>query len=113
MDDSAKIELHKELCKELTEIYRNKNNAYGNAFAVLRKEIPNAVLVRIFDKYSRLKNLLNQSQDNIKQQLKEESIEDTLKDLANYCLMELIERKNKPYKPKQTFIDTSTHLSIT
>ena len=91
-----KIDMHQQICRELTEIYRKKNSAYGDSFALLRTEVPNAILVRIFDKYSRLKNLLNSSdKQQIKQYEKDESIDDTLKDLANYCIMELIERQTK------------------
>lgn len=94
-----KIDMHQQICRELTEIYRKKNSAYGDSFAILRAEVPNAILVRVFDKYSRLKNLLNSSdKQQVKQYEKDESIDDTLKDLANYCIMELVERqvKNKP-----------------
>lgn len=91
-----KIDMHQQICRELTEIYRKKNSAYGDSFALLRAEVPNAILVRVFDKYSRLKNLLNSSdKQQIKQYEKDESIDDTLKDLANYCIMELIERQVK------------------
>ena len=98
-NNKNKIDMHQQICRELTEIYRKKNSAYGDSFALLRAEVPNAILVRVFDKYSRLKNLLNNSSDReVKQYEKDESIEDTLKDLANYCIMELVERqiKNKP-----------------
>lgn len=94
-----KTDLHQQICRELTEIYRRKNSAYGDSFALLRTEVPNAILVRVFDKYSRLKNLLNNSdKQQVRQYEKDESIDDTLKDLANYCIMELVERqiKNKP-----------------
>lgn len=94
MTGKNKTDIHQQICRELTEIYRQKNSAYGDSFAALRAEVPNAVLVRIFDKYSRLKNLLGGSNDmEIKQFVKSESIEDTLKDLANYCIMELVERR--------------------
>lgn len=82
---------HLEICRELNEIYRKKNNDYGDAFTSLRKEQPNAILVRIFDKYSRLKTLLGGEN----QQVKSETIDDTLKDLANYCIMELVERQEE------------------
>lgn len=84
-----KIQLHKEICNELNLIYEKKNNDYGDAFAKLRDEVPTAILVRIFDKYSRLKNLLQGAE----QKVNDESIQDTLKDLANYAILELIERK--------------------
>lgn len=86
-----KSQRHLEICRELNEIYRKKNNDYGDAFTSLRKELPNAILVRIFDKYSRLKTLLGGEN----QQVKSETIDDTLKDLANYCIMELVERQEE------------------
>jgi hypothetical protein len=43
----------------------------------------------VYDKYSRLKTLL----DGKEQLVMDESIDDTLMDLANYCIMELVERK--------------------
>ena len=83
-----KVELHQQICISLNEIYKIKNNDYGDSFAKLREEIPSAVLVRIYDKYSRLKTL---KLDKEKAMVKDESIKDTLMDLANYCIMELIE----------------------
>lgn len=82
---------HLEICRELNETYRQKNNDYGDAFANLRRELDNVILVRIFDKYSRLKTLLNGEAALVKG----ETVEDTLKDLANYCIMELVERREE------------------
>ncbi len=84
-----KIEIHSQICCELNDLYKQKNHDYGNSFAILRKELPNSILVRIYDKYQRLKTLLTGTE----QKVKDESIEDTLKDLANYCIMELVERR--------------------
>ena len=83
------VSLHKQICEQMTSTYIRKNNDYGNAFANLRNEIPNAILVRLYDKYSRLKTLMSGE----KQMVNDESIDDTLLDLANYCILELIERK--------------------
>jgi len=79
--------LHEGICNELTETYKKKNNDYGDSFAELRKEYNNAILIRIYDKYKRLKTL----KSGVEQKVTDESIKDTLKDLANYCIMELIE----------------------
>lgn len=86
-----KINAHKEICDKLNNIYEQKNHDYGDSFAKLRVEIPDAILVRIYDKYSRLKTLM----DGTEQKVKGESIDDTLMDLANYCIMELIERDDE------------------
>ena len=85
-----KVVEHEKLCESLTDIYTKKNHDYGDSFGKVRKELgPVAILVRVYDKVERLKTLLQGAE----QKVKDESIEDCFKDLANYCLMELIERK--------------------
>lgn len=84
-----KANTHLDICDALNDIYQRKNADYGDSFAKLRNELPHAILVRVFDKYCRLKNLLEGSD----QKVLDESIDDTLMDLANYCIMELIERE--------------------
>ena len=81
-----KVQKHKEICDKLNEIYKNKNHDYGDAYSLLRKEHPDSILIRIFDKYQRLGTLKHATNA-----VKDESIKDTLLDLANYCIMELIE----------------------
>lgn len=83
-----KYECHSSICSKLNDIYIRKNKDYGDSFAIVRKNIPNSVLVRLWDKLLRLNNLM-QNNDN---HLVDESIEDTLMDMANYCIMELVER---------------------
>lgn len=82
-----RIEIHKEICNKLNETYKRKNHDYGSSFASTRKEIPNAILVRLSDKLNRLKTLMLNNNSLVK----EESISDTLLDLANYAIMELVE----------------------
>lgn len=84
-----KVQVHADICNALNGIYERKNHDYGDSFAKLRNEIPNAILVRIYDKYSRLKTLMQGAE----QKVNDESIDDTLMDLANYCILELIERR--------------------
>lgn len=85
----SKYEIHAKICEELTQIYYNKNQDYGDSFAIVRAKVPDAIRVRLWDKMLRLDNLLS-GKDALVQS---ETIEDTLKDMANYCLMELIERQ--------------------
>lgn len=89
INTSDKVQIHLQICTTLNGIYERKNHDYGDSFAKLRNELPNAILVRIYDKYSRLKTLMQGAE----QKVKDESIDDTLMDLANYCIMELVERK--------------------
>jgi hypothetical protein len=85
-----KVQIHKEICEKLNNIYKAKNADYGDSFAKVRKELGQTVtLVRLSDKLERLKKLMLKGE----QQVVDESIEDTLIDLANYAIMELVERK--------------------
>ena len=80
---------HMQVCKELNSLYEAKNHDYGDSFAKVRNELGNvAILVRLYDKVERLKTLLMGADAKVK----DESAEDSLKDMANYALMELVER---------------------
>lgn len=86
----SKVEMHQEICRKMTEMYKAKNADYGDSFAKLRNEYPEAICIRLQDKLNRLKTLITGHQ----MQVKDESIEDTLLDIANYAIMELVERKS-------------------
>jgi hypothetical protein len=85
-----KVEQFKKISQEQCELYAKKNKAYGDSFGETfgKLGIISAV-TRISDKYNRLVNLAtNENIDNLG-----ESIEDTLKDLSNYCIMTIMELK--------------------
>lgn len=84
--DKAKI--HSDLCDSLSLTYVRKNHDYGDAYSEIRKEYSNLVLVHLSEKLSRLKTLMGH-EDTAQV---DESINDTLMDLANYCLLEMTER---------------------
>ena len=89
-NDNPKIDKHMDICKELNDLYAKKNADYGDSFAKLRQEYGSpAILIRLEDKLGRLKRLMMGNEQNIK----DENIEDTLIDLANYAIMELVERR--------------------
>ena len=87
---SVKFCLHKDFCDTLNIIYRQKNHDYGDSFAKVRSVVPNSILVRLMDKLERLKTLLGKGEQA---QVIDESIDDTLMDMASYCIMELVERR--------------------
>ena len=91
--------IHKNLCDEMHQLYLNKNADYGDSFAKVRREIPNAILVRLSDKLNRLKSLMNNQ--IMHQKVSDESIDDTLMDLANYAILELVERRHDKEKEKK------------
>ena len=86
---SNKVDIHHELCENMHDLYKRKNADYGDSFSQLRKKYPNAICIKLTDKLDRLSNLMR---PGYAPQV-DESIEDTLMDLANYALMELTERK--------------------
>ena len=81
-------EEHKKLCDLMHETYIKKNSDYGNCFSDLYDEYGSIISeIHIREKFNRFKQLrTNESQVG-------ESIEDTLMDMANYCLLTLLEMK--------------------
>ena len=81
-----------DIQKELTELYKKKNKDYGNSFEQSLNEyglLP--TIIRLKEKITRADNILMNSQASVA----EESIEDTLKDIANYSIITLTWLKNK------------------
>ena len=85
------VDMFKEIANELGELYEKKNKAYGNSFGDTFKKLGIiSAVTRISDKYNRLCNLaVNQDIDDLG-----ESLNDTLADMASYCIMTIIELNN-------------------
>ena len=82
-------ELFKEITEEMYKIYKMKNEDYGSSVSDRYKDFGIvSFLVRIQDKVNRLKTLTKKES-----LVKDEKIEDTLLDLANYSILALIELK--------------------
>lgn len=86
------VEQFKQITDSLCRLYEMKNRCYGNSFGDTYKKLGViSAVTRISDKYNRLCNLATHPDiDNLG-----ESIEDTLRDMASYCIMTLIEMKNE------------------
>lgn len=85
-----RVQMHKDLCKELNDTYAKKNHDYGNSFGETFDKLGIiSAITRISDKYNRLVSLCTKSEEERK--VKDESITDTLLDMANYCIMTVIE----------------------
>ena len=89
---SSKIEKHKQICEELNVLYAKKNHDYGDSFHISFVEEGMAMArIRLSDKLNRFKTLSR----NGKQEVNDESIRDTLIDLANYSIMTILEMEGK------------------
>lgn len=81
----------KDVLDKMYEIYEKKNADYGNSFSKTFEEFGlTSAAVRINDKNERFKKLIKQEA-----QVQDESIEDTLLDLANYSVLTLMELMNR------------------
>lgn len=86
-------EKFRQIAEEITKLYEEKDRLYGDSFGSTYQKLGIiSAVTRISDKYNRLCNLatgptpLNDCG---------ESIEDTLKDMAAYCIMTLMQFKTK------------------
>lgn len=78
---------HMNLCATIHETWAKKNKDYGDSFHVSCSELGLvSCLVRMSDKWLRIKSLMKQPA-----QVADESMRDTLMDLANYALMTVME----------------------
>lgn len=78
---------YKQVVKELEDVYIKKNHDYGDSFAIILKRFGlKSTVIRLRDKLMRLETLCKKEA-----KVQDESIEDTLKDLANYAIMTVAE----------------------
>ena len=83
-----KVARHYAICQKLNQVYKAKNHDYGDSFGDTYKKLGIiSAVTRLSDKMNRLMSLAV-SHDV---QVKDEKIEDTLLDMANYAIMTLIE----------------------
>ena len=84
------VEKHKKICEEIHTLYINKNNDYGDSYHESYVEFGNTMIaIRLDDKLKRFKTLIKQGA-----LVNDESVRDTLIDLANYALMGVMEVDN-------------------
>ena len=77
-------ERFEQITKGMCSLYAKKNKDYGDSFSKsLNKYGSIAALTRISDKFNRLESLILKGSSEITS----EKLEDTLIDLASYCIM--------------------------
>lgn len=88
-DGWDRVAEHSEICRYLNALYAAKNADYGNSFGDTYADLGIvSAITRIVDKTNRLKSL---GKPTTVASVKDESIRDTLLDLANYAIMTVIE----------------------
>ena len=81
-----------EICTEINNTLERKNKDYGNSFSEQFKEYGLvSSCIRLEDKMRRLKKLTMSSEIHVK----DESIRDTLLDMAGYAILTINELDNK------------------
>lgn len=84
----SKVQRHKIICEEINDLYARKNHDYGDSFHQTFVEEGMAMArIRLGDKFNRFKTLSRGGD----QKVNDESIRDTLIDLANYAIMTVVE----------------------
>lgn len=83
-----KVEQHYAICQKLNKVYKAKNHDYGDSFGDTYKKLGIiSAVTRLSDKMNRIMSLAVSHDAHVK----DEKIEDTLLDMANYAIMTLIE----------------------
>ena len=84
----TKYDIHTNICDQMNNIYRMKNQDYGDSFGKGFKEYGIMMpVIRLEDKFNRFKKLALTGDRKVQ----DETIKDTLIDLANYAIMTLVE----------------------
>ena len=85
--ENTKVKRFREITENMADLYERKNKDYGDSFSNSLDEFGViAGVVRLSDKMNRIKALTK----NDEQLVLDESIKDTLQDLANYSIMTLM-----------------------
>lgn len=121
MEMMDNVQYHEKLCKELNDLYAKKNRDYGNSFHDTYLEEGLAMSrIRLSDKLARFKKLSHLC--DYEGAVEDESIRDTLIDLANYALMTVMEldlnaqKQEDPIETypfiKKRFLDIDPHFPL-
>lgn len=94
MRTPPKLEMIKAVCDEIKDTLVAKHQNYGNSAFTPPALAPSvsvydALMTRLSDKFSRLATLNNGEPDRVG-----ESVQDTIKDIAGYCILALVATDN-------------------
>lgn len=93
---ASQVDQFREITNEMAELYARKNADYGDSFGQTYRELGIiSAVTRMSDKMNRLKRLTTREYQRA---VKDESIDDTLIDLACYAVMTLMERRRREHE---------------
>ena len=96
-----RLGIYQNIISHLEDVYKSKNSDYGGSASYAYEKYGDlSFMIRITDKFKRLESL---SDANHEIQVQDEKLEDTILDLANYCLLWLTEREFKNLQFKADF----------
>ena len=91
VNNMDRLGIYQYILSNLEDTYKKKNSDYGNSVADTYEKFGDiSFLTRITDKYNRILSLADKGECG---EVKDEALEDTILDLANYCLLWLVERE--------------------
>jgi hypothetical protein len=94
MTYEQELDIFKDIVDEMVRVFANKRHDYGpTTTETFEKFGPLSMLVRMYDKLGRLTNLLGKEKSFV-----QESIDDTLMDLANYAVITILELRKEREK---------------
>ena len=102
-----RLGIYQYILNNLEDTYKRKNSDYGNSVGDTYEKFGDiSFLTRITDKYNRILSLADKGECG---EVKDEALEDTILDLANYCLLWLVERE---YKEQQEEVTTQQAIQL-
>ena len=106
MNIKQKANKFRSIVNEMADLYEKKNSNYGDSFGQLFEELgPTAGLVPLWNKLHRATSLIKGDKNNF------ESLEDTLKDLACYAIMNLIEMEAQKDKENDSVEELKKYIT--
>ena len=89
---SWNVRMFEKIARDMVELYARKNKDYGDSFGKsVKKYGMISALTRISDKFNRIENLILNGEGEVK----DETLIDSLTDLASYSVMTVIALRDK------------------
>lgn len=93
------------ILENMRDTFEKKNHDYGDSTQKLYEQFNESYFIRIADKFNRINTLLTNNDDP----KVDEKLEDTILDLANYCVLWLA---NKNYVDERENLETPTEDNV-